>query len=389
MPLPEFIEKTHAFYNGNDYTIYSLKPDSIPDDDLENRMYRSAIFTTDEKRLLCIAPSKSLPALRETSGSLEVTEIIEGTMINLFWNGEKWEIATKKRIGGNNFYFRNEYGTEGEPPRKTFREMFFDAIGKTELSDFPFSRSFCYSFVLQHPCNHIVLPIITPQLYLVATYELDGTTCDYRSPRNHPQIDQIRAMNIKIPRHYDFFMPAAGKPLSNDSFVDAPNRYTYDFIVSRKLDKLMENPENSHLVPGLMVVDLMTGILRTKIQNSRYLHVKELRGNNPNLHYHYLALRKTHQRVAEFLHFFPMYKPHFDHFATHFEAFRRSVRGLYWEIYVKKSKTLDSIDNPFKFFVKKLQYDVFLPKHKENKKFYITEEEVEKFLDRPDIMIPF
>jgi hypothetical protein len=149
----------------------------------------------------------------------------------------------------------------------------------------------------------------------------------------------------------------------------------------------MSNPDNLFTVPGLMVVDLLTGLLRTKFHNPKYLELKQLRGNNPNLHYHYLTLRKTGQ-VTAFLTCFPMYEKHFDHFLGHFKEFIQRIRGSYWEIYVKKTKTIYNVDRRFKFFVQKLHHEVFLPNHKENKKFFITEEVVERFLDGGNIMLP-
>jgi hypothetical protein len=63
---------------------------------------------------------------------------------------------------------------------------------------------------------------------------------------------------------------------------------------------------------------------------------------------------------------------------------------LYWEVRVKKSVSVSDIhDKRDKYFVEKLHYEVFLPKHKENKMFFINKKEVEKFLDRENVMIPF
>jgi hypothetical protein len=381
--LPDFIESNRLNYDGKDYEVLNLKPGSIPDDDLPNRIYRSAILSPENQQFLCVAPSKSVPTLRETASSLEVTEIVEGTMINLFWNGEKWEIATKKRVGADNFYFKNTYGVEGELPKKSFRQMFLEALDVPDLSSIDFDRSFCYSFVLQHPCNHIVLNIITPQLYLVSTYKLSGMTCDYLSPRAHPDYDKIAARNIKVPRNFVF----GSKSLSEDSFVSHPNRFTFEVVQKENLETIVANPENSDRILGLMVVDLLTGLLRTKFLNPKYLEMKQLRGNNPNLQYHYLQLRKS-KKVDEFLAHFPMYAKHFEHFLEQFKTFGKRVRSVYWEVFVKKTKPFEELKYRDKFFVQKLHFEVFLPQHRENKKFFITDEIVEEFLDRDDVMVP-
>lgn len=224
--LPQFVETTRVNYNGKEFVILNLKSD-IPDDDLENRFYRSAIFTPDEKKLLCVAPSKSLPTLHEIKkSSFEVTEIVEGTMINLFWDGEQWEIATKKKVGAENYFYKNVYGVVGEQSNKSFRTMFLEALQIPDLSSIDFNKSFCYSFVIQHPCNHIVLMTEVPRVYLVSTYELIDTKCEYLDPRSHPDFDKFMARNIRMPRNYDF--KTTNKVLTDDSLVSHPNRCSFD-----------------------------------------------------------------------------------------------------------------------------------------------------------------
>ena len=99
-------------------------------------------------------------------------------------------------------------------------------------------------------------------------------------------------------------------------------------------------------------------------------------------------LRKNAGKVAEFLFYFPIYEKHVEHFSRHFQEFSKRIRSLYWEIYVKKTKAAETLDRRDKFFVKKLHHEVFLPMYRENKKFFITEAEGEKFLDRSHVMVP-
>jgi hypothetical protein len=150
----------------------------LPNTDMQNRVFRSMIKVGD--KIVCIAPLKSIPnddysACFHAGDRLRVTEMIEGTMINLFHNGVGWELATKKSIGCDYHYFRTSY--EGlETEQKTFRQMFYDAIGTNDLAEFVakygFTQDHCYSFVLQHAANHIVLSIDNPRAYLVSCFAL-------------------------------------------------------------------------------------------------------------------------------------------------------------------------------------------------------------------------
>ena len=385
-PIPKFVKVKHVQYGNKDtkyhYSIYNLENEFIANADLQNRIYRSAILSSENK-ILALAPSKSLPDVIHLPGNkFLVNEIIEGTMMNMFWdpNSESWEISTKKNIGGNYFFFRNSYDSElEEPEQKTFRQMFEEVF---PLNNLPFDKSYSYSFVLQHPCNHIVVTVENPALYLVMTYKIgEDNTYAYVNPKSHPNYEDFLKMGIKFSRD---FVLTPGKTLEQQ-FENSTN-YVLDQIPN--LEEALSNPLNEYTNVGIMVTDQETG-LRKAYHNNKYLEVKSLRGNNPNLHYQFLMLRKI-GKVSEFLRYFPLYRKHFNKFLSHFTLFSERIHKLYWEVRVKKSVSLSDIhDKHDKYFVEKLHYEVFLPKHKENKKFFINKKEVEKFLDRENVMIPF
>jgi hypothetical protein len=148
----------------------------------------------------------------------------------------------------------------------------------------------------------------------------------------------------------------------------------------------LSNPTNDYRLVGYMVTDQNTGF-RTAYYNNKYLEIKSLRGNNPNLHYQYLMLRKI-GKVSEFLRYFPIYRKHFNKFFEHFRLFSERIYKLYWEVHVKKTlQVFDLVDKHDRFFVEKLHYDVFLPKHKEDPKYFINRKVVSEFLDGENMMI--
>jgi hypothetical protein len=343
------------------YTVYNLESEYIPNVNFKNRIYRSAIMSGT--KLLALAPSKSLSNDVFTQFCMDesqATEIIEGTMVNMFWdqNSECWEIATKKGIGGNYYFFRNQYANGlDEPEQKTFRQMFLDAF--VPLNNLSFDKSYSYTFVLQHPCNHIVLTVDTPALYFVHSYKIDGenNTYTYVNPRAHPDYDDFVILGVKFPN-----------------------------VFSSDVQTALSNPMNDYRLVGYMVTDQASGF-RTAYYNTKYLEVKCLRGNNPNLHYQYLMLRKI-GKVSEFLRYFPMYRKHFNKFFEHFRLFSERIYKLYWEVHVKKTlQVFDLVDKHDRFFVEKLHYEVFLPRHKEDAKFFVNRKIVSEFLDGENMMI--
>ena len=179
------IKRKKYTYNYNDYIILNYdKGVKIIDEEIKK--YRSVIISEPDNKLLSISPPKSIPIDEfinkyPTLENVYIDDIIEGTMINV-WYDERissWEISTKNAIGGEYSFFMNIEGSkveDGEVKNKTFRQMFFDALGDfdlfSKLSTLSVYTEFSYSFVLQHPENHIVYKIETPNLYLVAVYQI-------------------------------------------------------------------------------------------------------------------------------------------------------------------------------------------------------------------------
>lgn len=352
--LPAFVNINIPKKSNVPYVIYNLSNefDSETNTDNKYNYYRSAIV--GDGKLLCMAPSKSMSSdkFKQVVGevtSIKTEEIIEGTMINLFWDERVgWEIATKKSIGGNNFFFRNQYeGIDAE--QKTFRQMFLDAFGQNCLEDLPLlnilDKSCSYTFVLQHPLNHIVLNIEKPAVYLVHIYKFDGMNYQYVDNQNP-----------------DFLNYGVNFPLLISDHSMTPN------------------------CPGYMITDLSSG-LRTVIKNPYYEELKTLRGNNPNMFFHYLMLRKTSD-VERFLQNFPQYTDLFQTFKNKFIAFVSSIYQLYVDVHILKIKDIKSVDNKkLLFFVEKLHYTVYLPSIKTSK-VKITSKVIEEFLDRKEYMMP-
>ena len=87
--------------------------------------------------------------------TIVVNEIIEGTMITLFYDKvlNVWEIATKGAIGGKYWFYRTDY--EKKMGQKTFRRMFLEALRIEDTEDLEnasimnqFSKDYCYNFIL-------------------------------------------------------------------------------------------------------------------------------------------------------------------------------------------------------------------------------------------------
>ena len=398
--LPPFVKTVKK----GDYTIRTIESGFMSNLDLTNRIFRSMI-SNQNGNIVSIAPAKSLPNddFVRLGSEVRATEIIEGTMINLFWNDDKWNIATKNSVGGDYFFFRNQYFPGlPEPVQKTFRQMFVDGICPNSSMDMDvgnfanshmdvgnfansinLSHNRCYSFVVQHPSNHIVIPVDVPTVYLTCCYEINEMSYTYVDVFSLKK--QFENTRVKFPR---VFNNAVREAIENAFSEEDDGVYRPELV-----EAIAKNPLNSYKIPGIMVTHLETG-LRTSFANVKYNEIKLLRGNNSSLHYQYLMLRKI-EKVAVFLQYFPQYCAHFNLFCEHFDTYATRIHKLYLNIHVLKIAKLDEIeDKRDKYHIEKLHYEHFIPALKAFKqssdaiKPKITRKMVVKYLDSENIMVP-
>ena len=82
---------------------------------------------------------------------------------------------------------------------KTFRYMFLDAMNYGGLEFSFLDPGVMYSFVLQHPENRIVIPIITPNIYLAAAYKIY-----IKMIQKVEKLDNIILPHVKMVKRYNY-----------------------------------------------------------------------------------------------------------------------------------------------------------------------------------------
>lgn len=315
-----------------------LSKDLIPD----YGIFRSVIINS-LNNVVCFSPPKSLHADKfmemypDSKKNIIAQEFVEGTMINVFYDpaAASWQIATRSTVGGNMSFFQgttsNATSNSGANA-KTFNEMFQDACVTNQLNIHTLHPGFCYSFVLQHPCNRIVVPFSKPQLYLVEAYsiihELDGSINVY--PQDLPVIKQHglwSSTTIRFPETYEF-----------SSYSELINKFA--------------SPNTPYNIMGIVIRNTVTNE-RCKIRNPIYEEVRQLRGNQAKLQYQYLTLRKD-GKIPEFIKFYPETKPELSKFRDQIHMFTNTLHQNYVSCYVKKEKPLKEFTEQYRTHMFKL-----------------------------------
>lgn len=317
--------KNNKMYDLIRYDKSVLSIDLIP----TKGLLRSIILN-DRKQLVSFSPPKSIPLDQfkktndEKSEFLIAEEFIDGTMINLFWdqtiglNGS-WELATRNSVGAEVSFYKKEN-------TRTFRELFLETVELSGINLATLDHNYCYSFVLQHPYNRIVVPFEKPRLYLVEVYEIfnnsDGNIFVY-----------IKSGEFK-----------RSMECLQGTCVMFPENYTWGNYEDLKLQFASSN--TAYNVMGIIIKNVVTG-QRTKMRNPIYETVRQLRGNQSKLQYQYLALRKE-GKVKDYLKYYPEHKKDFAAFRDMLHQFTMTLYDNYVSCYIKKERVLNQFPDNFR-----------------------------------------
>mgnify|MGYP001429488253 CR=1 FL=1 len=309
-------------YCDNTYTIVKYNKSLLDKEDYSTLGVARSIIINNGK-IICFSPPKSLEynTFKESNSSDEcfAEDFIDGTMINLFFDDSKneWEVATRSTVGANTQFFVNS-----EDDKRSFRDMFFEACQLSKIDFNLLDNNFCYSFVLQHPNNRIVTPIDFPKVYLIRAYNINNET------------------NLVTEVANEVLLNNSGGFWNTD--VLYPQRYAIDNY--ENLENYYNNSNTPFYCVGI-VVNSKSG--RTKVRNQNYENIRELRGNQSRLKYHYLTLRKN-GRVKDFLTFYGEFAPYFSEYRKTIHLYTNNLYSNYIKCYIRKQQELKLFPYEFK-----------------------------------------
>ena len=281
-------------------------------------------------------------------------KFVEGTMINVFYDPTYgasgcWQISTRNTVGAEVSFYKWS--------KKTFNEMFMEACIFNKFNIQTLNPRFCYSFVLQHPANRIVVPFKTPQLYLVSVYEIVQT------------LDNITV----IQENLNEVMNSGGWNMTDIKFPEI-----YEFTSYTELIEKFASSNTPYDILGVVVKNTETGE-RTKFRNPIYEEVRHLRGNQTKLQYQYLALRHA-GKLPDFLKYYPETKDDMSKFRDQVHMFTNTLHQNYISCYVKKTKPLREYPDQYRTHMFKI-HEQFIGELKP-KNLFVTNTVVIKYVNQ-------
>ena len=322
-----------------------------------------SVIVNNKNKVVGFAPPKSISSEKfiksypEKIEGIVAEEFVEGTMINVFWdpligiNGG-WEISTRNTVGATSSFYKS-----GSNKPKTFRDMFLEAAQESGLILQLLNPLYCYSFVVQHPENRIVVPFKKPHLYLVGIYSIINDT-------NNDIIVQVFDHQI--------FKQCFKE---TNTTVQFPQIYNFDSYT--ELIEKYGSMNTSYDIMGVVLHNKLTGE-RSKIRNPVYEQVRALKGNQPKLQFQYLSLRNE-GKVKDFLKFYPENKKEFSTFRDQVHLFTDTLYTNYRSCYVKKEKPLIEFSDQYRTHMYNL-HQKYMTEFREQKLF-ITSGMVQKYVN--------
>ena len=355
------LTKFVSHIDNDTYQVYRYNKPRLNEDNISTLGLVRSIVTSNNN-ILAFSPPKSISLSSfQTDNDIKnciLQQFVDGTMINLFYIKDlgdpilgDWQISTRSSVGGNNFFF---FFPE---TKTTFRDMFIDAYNHSNFDFDKLDTNLCYSFVLQHPMNRIVSKIDTPTLYFINAFEIDNQNLIITPVDNKAILDKFKDSKIMFPKIYD----------------------TSTFSSYHDVEKLLIDNVADFDNVGIMLFsqDLSQ---RCKIRNPNYEKVRLLRGNQPKIQFTYLTLRQTsHDKVREFLHFYPEYKDTFNKLNNQLVTFQQNLFKLYINCHIKKMTLHKDLPYQFKTHIYHI-HNIFLTQLRSHRKF-VTIDVVEQYMN--------
>lgn len=278
--------------------------------------FRSVIWDLRKNRPVCVTPPRGRKfADLEAEGGPEaflVEDFVDGVMINMFHHAGTWRLATRSRLDADG----NFYG------KRPFSELFWETFGNAGLKTEDFDTAHCYSWVLQHPEERVVVAppygiakIVPVEAFTIAE---DGSVT-VRSGADLAAVLPTRAKTLVLEEH------KLAKVGDVKARVEAWGRRfggQWQGLVVKHDGK------------------------RWKLRSSQYDAARQLRGNQANRTYRWLEL--WGKKLEDYLRLFPEERADAEVAIATFKACTQELYDLYQKVYRRRELPLGKAPQKFR-----------------------------------------
>jgi hypothetical protein len=194
-------------------------------------------FFKPEPGMLCMEKDPYTLDFNEDDVKIEL--FTEGTLIRVFWYDGAWQFGTSRMINAALSHWSSD---------KSFRELFLETL-KFQEEDLDFlDPQYCYSYIIQHPENRIVLDIRAPFCICVNRVNLDTLEVEY---------------------------------------------FTDGYRVDKSLSQVLSEVHDDNCPITTNYIAILPDQTRVKITNRKYSVIKKAMNNNPSIRWVYIEAIKN------------------------------------------------------------------------------------------------
>lgn len=331
------IKSTYIQKNSKRYEMLNYDKAVLCFNDHKNSIFKNIIVSSPENSILSVMPPKTMnfnlflsqfPSIKTSlKKHYEVSEFIEGSIINLFFDDRlnKWLLVTKfpnSRKG----YIMNKYSS-------LYREFVLLMKGdeNMNINDLQFIERFhkkrSYNFKIQ---NKI--------LYIIEVFQVENL-------KNASVLTRLSRSHVTNELH-DLI-----------GIINLPKQYFF----SNYYD-LIDTVDNSDFFPNKFIITHISGY-QTHFNTSDQEFINKYKSVNQNVQYLYLCFKKIDKHY-QYTDLFPRFKGSFIQMEALFDDFINKVHLAYIHYYIKKD---DIYKDAYLFWAHRIHKEIYIPSLKISK----------------------
>jgi hypothetical protein len=275
--------------------------------------------------------------------NIVIEKCMDGTLINLFYHNNTWNISTKFCINADHSKFRSE---------KSFKQLFQEVVN---IDDLELDPKFSYSFLLRHDDNRIVSPVEENKVYYLES------------------VNVITGEKVFINTGLESMNVLRIHNICNE--INVNNR--------RELHEYIDNLNWD--IPGLMLFS-QDRKYRCKITNPKYQYVESLLANNVDVYMLCLNdLMKEPHKLNEILKYYPEYSDVVENVKRDFNEYIRVLHAYYLCCKVQPKREYIELPKPYRKALVDIHKKFKEERTQGNYAYKMTFEEIVKVLKNYDV----
>jgi len=246
--------------------------------------------------------NETIPLLNNGQNILDEWDVyysLEGCLLRVFWYNDRWYISTNKKLNA----FKSRWAS-----RKSFGDIFRDGLVQTngnenvlEILLDQMDKTLVHLFLVRYNHENRVVcsaPKDFGCVYFIGSW--NDKTKNLNREWKHP-------VKVNIP------VPIKEIPNTISDLADSVDINEHQGVI------LFHKNKN----------------LQIKIYSQEYDKLYKLRGNNPNIRYRYLEVRKDPDMKQEFVKLYPLYEDLFLEYENIMYQLAKLIRYYYIQRYIK------------------------------------------------------